>query len=59
MSSVHISPPQQGPVWDMEPGRPTTFKLLSEQTENSWRSSRKWCPPAVERRCTSTIPAMK
>jgi len=35
MSSVHISPPQQGPVWDMEPGsRPTTFKLLSEQTSN-------------------------
>ena len=35
MSSVHISPPQQGPVWNMEPGRPTTFKLLGEQTKNS------------------------
>lgn len=23
---------KEGPVWDMEPGRPTTFKLLSEQT---------------------------
>jgi quercetin dioxygenase-like cupin family protein len=35
MSSVHIVPAEQGPVWDMEPGRPTTFKLLSEQTSNS------------------------
>ena len=26
---------EQGPVWDMEPGRPTTFKLLSEQTGGS------------------------
>jgi quercetin dioxygenase-like cupin family protein len=34
MSSVRIVLPQQGPVWDMEPGRPTTFKLLSEQTGN-------------------------
>jgi quercetin dioxygenase-like cupin family protein len=23
---------EQGPVWDMEPGRPTTFKLMSGQT---------------------------
>jgi hypothetical protein len=59
MSSVHIVPPQQGPVWDMEPNRPTTFKLLSEQTKTAWRSSRKWYPLAVERRCTSTIQAMK
>jgi quercetin dioxygenase-like cupin family protein len=35
MSSVHIVPPQQGPVWDMEPGRPTTFRLLRKQTNNS------------------------
>jgi quercetin dioxygenase-like cupin family protein len=34
MSSAYIVPPEQGPVWDMEPGRPTTFKLLGEQTEN-------------------------
>lgn len=27
--------PEQGPVWEMEPGRPTTFKLLSEQTQGS------------------------
>ena len=27
-----IVSPEQGPVWDMEPGRPTTFRLLSEQT---------------------------
>jgi len=25
----------QGSVWEMEPGRPTTFKLLSEQTGDS------------------------
>jgi quercetin dioxygenase-like cupin family protein len=24
--------PEQGPAWEMEPGRPATFKLLSEQT---------------------------
>jgi quercetin dioxygenase-like cupin family protein len=30
-----IVSPEQGPVWDMEPGRPTTFKLLSEQTGGS------------------------
>lgn len=27
--------PSQGSVWDMEEGRPTTFKLLSEQTQGS------------------------
>jgi quercetin dioxygenase-like cupin family protein len=27
--------PGQGPVWDMEAGRPTTFKLLSDQTQGS------------------------
>lgn len=27
--------PEQGFVWEMEPGRPTTFKLLSEQTGDS------------------------
>jgi quercetin dioxygenase-like cupin family protein len=26
---------EQSPVWEMEPGRPTTFKLLSEQTGDS------------------------
>jgi quercetin dioxygenase-like cupin family protein len=26
---------EQGPVWDMEPGRPTTFKLVSGQTGGS------------------------
>lgn len=26
---------EEGPVWNMEPGRPTTFKLLSEQTQES------------------------
>jgi quercetin dioxygenase-like cupin family protein len=26
---------EQAPVWEMEPGRPTTFKLLSEQTGGS------------------------
>ena len=34
-TSGYIVSAEQGPVWDMEPGRPTTFKLLSEQTENS------------------------
>jgi quercetin dioxygenase-like cupin family protein len=27
--------PGQGPVWNMEAGRPTTFKLLSDQTQDS------------------------
>jgi quercetin dioxygenase-like cupin family protein len=27
--------PEQGAVWEMEHGRPTTFKLLSEQTGDS------------------------
>jgi quercetin dioxygenase-like cupin family protein len=27
--------PGQGPVWEMETGRPTTFKLLSDQTQGS------------------------
>lgn len=31
-AKVCIVSPEQGPVRDMEPGRPTTFKLLSEQT---------------------------
>ncbi len=31
----YIVAPEHGPVWDMEPGRPTTFKLLSEQTGES------------------------
>ncbi len=31
----YIVAPEQGPVWEMEPGRPTTFKLLSEQTGDS------------------------
>lgn len=31
----YIVPAAQGPVWDMEPGRPTIFKLLSEQTGES------------------------
>lgn len=30
-----IVSPEQGLVWDMEPGRPTTFKLLSGQTGGS------------------------
>ncbi len=30
-----IVTPEQGVVWEMEPGRPTTFKLLSEQTGDS------------------------
>lgn len=30
-----IVAPGQGSVWDMEPGRPTTFRLLSEQTDDS------------------------
>lgn len=31
----YVVAPEQGPVWEMEPGRPTTFKLLSEQTGDS------------------------
>ena len=31
----YIVPPDQGAVWEMEQGRPTTFKLLSEQTGES------------------------
>ena len=31
----YIVAPEHGQVWDMEPGRPTTFKLLSEQTDDS------------------------
>lgn len=31
----HIVAPDEGPVWDMEPGRPAIFKLLSEQTGDS------------------------
>jgi len=31
----YIVAPEQGPVWEMEVGRPTTFKLLSEQTGGS------------------------
>lgn len=27
--------PGQGPVWNMEAGRPTTFKILSEQSDGS------------------------
>jgi quercetin dioxygenase-like cupin family protein len=34
-TKVCIVSPEEGPVWDMEPGRPTTFKLLSEQTGGS------------------------
>lgn len=34
-AKVCIVSPEQGPVWDMEPGRPTTFKLLSDQTSGS------------------------
>ena len=31
----YIVAPEHGPVWDMEAGRLTTFKLLSEQTDDS------------------------
>lgn len=31
----YIVSAEQGPVWEMEPGRPTTFKLLSGQTGGS------------------------
>jgi quercetin dioxygenase-like cupin family protein len=31
----YIATPEQGSVWEMEPGRPTTFRLLSEQTGGS------------------------
>ena len=31
----YIVAPEHGPVWDMEPGRPTTFKVLSKQTDDS------------------------
>ncbi len=31
----YIVAPEHGPVWDMEPGRPTRFRLLSEQTDDS------------------------
>ena len=31
----YIVPPDEGAVWEMERGRPTTFKLLSEETGNS------------------------
>ena len=31
----YVVTPEQGPVWEMEPGRPTTFRLLSEQTGDS------------------------
>ncbi len=34
-SSQYIVSPEQGSVWEMEPERPTTFKLLSEQTRDS------------------------
>ena len=34
-TSGYVVPADQGPVWDMEPGRPTIFKLLSEQTGDS------------------------
>ena len=30
-----IVTPDAGPVWDMEPGRPTTFKLTSDDTAGS------------------------
>ena len=33
--SGRIVAPGAGPVWDMEPGRPTTFKLISEETGGS------------------------
>ena len=34
-TSGYIVSAEQGPVWDTEPGRPTIFKLLSEQTGDS------------------------
>jgi quercetin dioxygenase-like cupin family protein len=33
--SARIIAPESGAVWDMEPGRPTTFKLTSEETGGS------------------------
>lgn len=33
--SARIVSPDAGPVWDMEPGRPTIFKLTSEETGGS------------------------
>src|SRR5262245_41825395 len=32
---AYVVTEDQAPVWNMEPGRPTTFKLLSEQTGDS------------------------
>jgi quercetin dioxygenase-like cupin family protein len=34
-ASSRIVPPEQGPVWVMSPDRPMTFKLLTEQTNDS------------------------
>jgi hypothetical protein len=50
---------EQGPVWDMEPGRPTTFKLVSGQTGGSVSVFEESCPPALEHLCIFTTQAMK
>jgi len=34
-TKTYVVAGDQAPVWEMEPGRPTTFKLLSDQTGGS------------------------
>lgn len=36
---------EEGPVWDMEPGRPAAFKLLSEQTDGKIAVFEEVVPP--------------
>ena len=45
-------------IWSLVVDPPPSSCSVSKLA-TSWLSSRKWCPLAVGRRCTSTIPAMK
>ena len=51
--------PGQELVWQMEPDRTATFKLLSEQTGDSVAIFEELIPVVLERRFTSITPATR
>jgi quercetin dioxygenase-like cupin family protein len=46
-SRAYVVAPGEGPVWDMEPGRPTAFKLMSESTGGKIATFEETVPPGA------------